>query len=77
MVTGLADTASKARGFDIAARQGNRHRVVEVKGFPSKDYADPRRAGEQKKDEPAQSGTEVVCAGDPQSDADSKLPPNG
>jgi hypothetical protein len=48
-VIGLADTASKARGFDIAAQQGNRHLVVEVKGFPSKDYADPRRAGETKR----------------------------
>jgi hypothetical protein len=52
IVTGLADTASKARGFDITARQGSRHLVVEVKGFPSKDYADPRRAGEQKKTNP-------------------------
>lgn len=52
IVTGLADTALKARGFDIAARQGNRQLVVEVKGFPSKDYADPRRAGEKKRTNP-------------------------
>lgn len=47
-VTSSADTASKARGADVLATKGDRHLGAEVKGWPSTDYSDPRRAGEVK-----------------------------
>jgi hypothetical protein len=47
-VESMADTAIKAQGNDIRARSGGRILRVEVKGWPSKGYADVRRASEVK-----------------------------
>jgi len=51
-VTGTADTATKAHGVDLLASKGNRLLGAEVKGWPSKVYADLRRASEIKKTQP-------------------------
>jgi hypothetical protein len=51
-VTSEADTATKARGVDVLATKGDRRLGAEVKGWPSKGYADPRRAEEVKKTQP-------------------------
>lgn len=47
-----ADTASKAHGTDLLASLASRTLAVEVKGYPSTNYADPRRALETKKTNP-------------------------
>ncbi len=52
LLTALTDTASKAPGVDVLARKGERKLGAEVKGWPSKSYADPRRAGEDKPTSP-------------------------
>ncbi|MFL6140444.1 MAG: winged helix-turn-helix domain-containing protein [Labedaea sp.] len=44
----VADTASKARGTDVVATLDGQMLHIEVKGWPSSSYADPRRAGEVK-----------------------------
>ena len=49
----LADTASGARGDDIRARRGSDVLRVEVKGWPSEDYANPSRASETKRTKPS------------------------
>jgi len=48
----VVDTASKARGTDIVAVVDGRVLHIEVKGWPSSGYADPRRAGEVKRTQP-------------------------
>ena len=52
-VTSVADTATKERGIDIVARKDGTLIGVEVKGYPSKFYADPARAGRPKPTQPA------------------------
>src|SRR5574341_1390966 len=52
LATGMADTATKAHGVDLLARKGDRLLGAEVKGWPSKGYADPRRASEVKRTRP-------------------------
>ena len=47
-----ANTHSKERGVDIHASKNGIILLVEVKGYPSKDYRDPRRTGEQKRTNP-------------------------
>jgi hypothetical protein len=49
----LADTATREHGIDILARRHGVHLAIEVKGYPSTEYADPRRAGERKPTPPA------------------------
>lgn len=51
-ITSTSDTASRAQGEDIAATKDGRHLVVEVKGYPSIGYRDPRRATEVKRTNP-------------------------
>jgi len=51
-ITAESDTASRAQGDDIAATKDGRRLVVEVKGYPSVGYRDPRRAGEVKRTNP-------------------------
>lgn len=51
-VTSEADTATKARGVDVLATRGDRRLGADVKGWPSKGYADPRRSEEVKKTQP-------------------------
>ena len=48
----IANTATKAHGVDVMAASGHRTLAVEVKGYPSEKYADPRRAHEKKKTDP-------------------------
>ena len=52
-IDALADTRSKARGVDIRATLGARNLLVEVKGYPSKEYRDPTRALETKRTQPS------------------------
>jgi len=49
----VADTASREQDIDILATRDGRTLAVEVKGFPGRAYADPRRAGEVKTASPA------------------------
>lgn len=53
LVTSVADTATKERGIDIVARRGGTLIGIEVKGYPSKFYAEPARAGRPKPTQPA------------------------
>jgi hypothetical protein len=48
----VVDTASKARGTDVVAELDGQVLHIEVKGWPSSTYADPRRAGEVKRTQP-------------------------
>lgn len=52
-IIGKPDTRSKQRGPDIHAIHGTRTLLVEVKGYPSKSYRDPRRARELKPTNPS------------------------
>jgi hypothetical protein len=47
-----AHTLSKEPGPDIEASKENTKLLIEVKGFPSKLYRDPRRAAEKKPTNP-------------------------
>jgi hypothetical protein len=47
-----ADTHSKERGVDIQATKDGQTLLLEAKGYPSKNYRDPRRAGEAKPTNP-------------------------
>jgi hypothetical protein len=51
-ILSLADTLSKGHGVDIHARRGMLDLLVEVKGYPSTRYRDPRRADEIKPTNP-------------------------
>ncbi|HEX6498735.1 MAG TPA: hypothetical protein VF054_06840 [Micromonosporaceae bacterium] len=53
----VANTATKERGTDVVVERGLTRLHIEVKGFPSKTYADPRRAGEIRKYPPAMQVT--------------------
>jgi hypothetical protein len=48
-----ADTASRQRGTDVVAARANTRLHLEVKGYPSTQYADPRRAREIKPMQPS------------------------
>jgi hypothetical protein len=48
-----ADTARRERGIDIEATRGIETVAIEVKGFPGRNYADPRRTGERKRTQPS------------------------
>lgn len=52
-IRSVADTAARTQGTDIVATKGSETVGVEVKGFPSKRYADPRRAFENKPTQPS------------------------
>ena len=49
----VADTISRERGTDIRAERAGVGLHVEVKGYPSTSYADPRRGNEVKPTQPA------------------------
>jgi len=51
-IVGRADTHSKERGVDIQATRHGRTLLLEAKGYPSKNYRDPRRAAEVKPTNP-------------------------
>lgn len=48
----MANTATKQHGVDVLASKGSRLLGAEVKGWPSKAYADVRRAEEVKPTQP-------------------------
>lgn len=52
-VLSQADTATKERGIDVVAARGDHVAGIEVKGFPTKTYADPRRQAETKPTRPS------------------------
>lgn len=52
-VLSVANTATKERGIDVVATSGGTTAGVEVKGYPSRNYADPARAGETKRTAPS------------------------
>jgi hypothetical protein len=52
LIMSTADTASRSTGPDIEARKANLRLMVEVKGYPSVGYRDPRRASEVKRTNP-------------------------
>ncbi|GAA1644532.1 hypothetical protein ACFQY4_11420 [Catellatospora bangladeshensis] len=48
LIRRVTDTESREQGFDVLAEKAGRTLVVEAKGYPSRSYTDPRRAGETK-----------------------------
>lgn len=52
-VLSVANTATKEHGIDVIASHDDATVGVEVKGYPSRNYADPARAGEHKKTQPS------------------------
>jgi Holliday junction resolvase-like predicted endonuclease len=52
-IVSVANTATKEHGIDVIASHEGTIVGVEVKGFPSKNYADPSRAHEQKRTSPS------------------------
>lgn len=52
-ITSAADTARREHGIDIVAMRQGHTVAIEVKGFPSRQYADPSRAGEEKRTQPS------------------------
>ena len=52
-ILSVANTATKEHGIDVIASRDGRTLGVEVKGFPSRNYADPARAGEAKRTSPS------------------------
>jgi hypothetical protein len=52
LIVSKADTRSKERGVDICARKSGTTLLVEVKGYPSVNYRDSRRAAERKPTNP-------------------------
>ena len=52
ILDGIADTATKAHGVDVLAHTDGRRLGAEVKGWPSRNYADPRRNAETKPTQP-------------------------
>lgn len=52
-ILSVANTATRERGIDVIAALDGQTVGVEVKGFPSRGYADPARAGEVKRTSPS------------------------
>jgi Holliday junction resolvase-like predicted endonuclease len=52
-ILSAANTATKEHGIDVVAARGGQTVGVEVKGFPSRRYADPARATETKRTTPS------------------------
>jgi hypothetical protein len=52
-IRAVADAARRERGDDIRAERDGRTLVVEAKGYPSRKYADARRAAEHKPTHPS------------------------
>jgi Holliday junction resolvase-like predicted endonuclease len=48
-ILSVANTATKEHGIDVIASRDGHTIGIEVKGFPSRAYANPARAGEQKR----------------------------
>ncbi|HEX5403728.1 MAG TPA: hypothetical protein VFX16_15660 [Pseudonocardiaceae bacterium] len=52
-IRSVANTSTKERGVDVVAEHDGLTVGIEVKGFPSRSYADPSRAGEVKPTAPS------------------------
>jgi len=52
-ILSVANTATKAHGIDVIATRDGQKVGIEVKGFPSRTYANPARAGEEKRTSPS------------------------
>ena len=52
-IVSVANTATKEHGIDVIAARDGETAGIEVKGSPSRAYADPARAGEQKPTSPS------------------------
>jgi Holliday junction resolvase-like predicted endonuclease len=52
-ILAVANTATKEHGIDVVASRGGQTIGIEVKGFPSRQYADPSRAHETKRTSPS------------------------
>jgi hypothetical protein len=52
-ILSVANTATKEHGIDVIALRNGETVGIEVKGFPSRGYADPARAGEVKRSSPS------------------------
>lgn len=52
-IISVANTATKEHGIDVIASRRGQTAGIEVKGFPSRNYADPLRAGEVKRTNPS------------------------
>lgn len=52
-VLSQANTATKEHGVDVVASRDDQVAGIEVKGFPTTTYADPRRRGESKPTRPS------------------------
>lgn len=52
-ILSVANTATKEHGIDVIAVRDGQKVGIEVKGFPSRDYADPARANEVKRTRPS------------------------
>ncbi|MEN0129098.1 MAG: hypothetical protein AAGC49_06630 [Brevundimonas sp.] len=52
-ILSVADTAARAHGVDVVAERGSERVGIEVKGYPSAQYADPARADEVKRTRPS------------------------
>lgn len=52
-ILSVANTATREHGIDVVASRGDEAVGVEVKGYPSRGYADPARAGEAKRTSPS------------------------
>lgn len=52
-ILSVANTATKEHGIDVIASRNGQTAGVEVKGYPSRGYADPARAGEVKRTSPS------------------------
>lgn len=52
-ILSVANTATKEHGIDVIAERDGQTAGIEVKGFPGRAYADPRRAHETKRTSPS------------------------
>jgi len=52
-ILSVANTATKEHGIDVVAASDDQTVGIEVKGYPSRAYADPARAGEVKRSNPS------------------------
>lgn len=57
LILSVANTATKEHGVDVIATRDGQTVGIEVKGFPSRGYADPSRAGETKPTSPSTQAT--------------------
>jgi hypothetical protein len=70
VVERTADTASREQGIDVLAIRDGRRLAVEVKGFPSAQYAGVPKAGQPKPTAPSLRARHWFASAAPDSDCD-------